>query len=137
MAGFYESMAAMTRDLLKSDSQGGLGQGKITLTRVTPGTPDPLEPWEPVAPTTQTEELRGAVRGVDARLVGTEVGGTVIRAGGAVILASDRVAICAPPKMEYTAGDVLSVDGVPVHVIAVERTPAAGVAAAVKFIIRG
>lgn len=130
MADFYSQMAAMSRDLLKPTSQGGLGQGEIKLTRITHGEPNPNAPWEPVEPTTQTETLRGAVRGVSKELIGTEVGGTVI-------LASDRQAICEVPKMQYTAGDVLSVDGVPVHIIAFERIPAAGVTSAVRFTIRG
>lgn len=130
MADFYADMAAMANDLLAPTSQGGLGQGAIALTRVTPGTPDPIKPWEPVEPTTQTETLKGAVRGVSQRLIGTEI-------GGVAILASDRQAICTVPAMQYQAGDVLSVDGVPVHILAFERIPAAGVASAVKFIIRG
>jgi len=130
MADFYAEMAAMTRDLLKPTSQGGLGQGTITLTRVTPGTPDPNAPWEPVEPITQTIPIEGAVRGVSKELVGVEVGGTVL-------LASDRVAICEPPSIEYTAGDVLALDGVPVHVIMVEKIPAIGVTSAVRFTIRG
>ena len=77
-----------------------------------------------------TETLKGAARGVDSRLVGTEV-------GGAVILATDKQIICAPPAMQYQAGDTLSIDGVPVHVIAVEKIHAAGVTSAVKFIVRG
>lgn len=130
MADFYDDMAKMARGLLAPTSQGGLGQGTITLTRSTPGTPDPEAPWESVEPTTQTEVLRGAVRGVSKELVGTEVGGTVI-------LAADLVAVCEVPSMTYTAGDVLTVDGVPVHIIAFERIPAAGVASAVRFTIRG
>lgn len=126
---FYDDMAKMARELLAPDTQGGLGQGSITLTRSTPGTPDPAEPWKPVAPTPQTATIRGAVRGISKELVGTEVGGTVL-------LASDRQAICEVPSIEYTAGDVLAVDGVPVHVIAVEKIPAAGTVSAVRFIIR-
>ncbi|WP_313237886.1 hypothetical protein [Delftia acidovorans] len=129
MADFYSEMAAMTRDLLAPTSQGGLGQGEIVLTRKTPGTPGP-NPWDPVEPVTQSETLRGAVRGVSQRLVGTEMGGTVI-------LASDRQAICEVPQMQHQAGDTLSVDGVPVHIIAFERIPAAGTTSAVRFTIRG
>lgn len=129
MADFYSEMAAMTRGLLAPTSQGGLGQGEIVLTRKTPGTPGP-NPWEPVEPVMQAETLRGAVRGVSQRLVGTEMGGTVI-------LASDRQAICEVPTLQYQAGDVLSVDGVPVNILGVQRIPAAGIAAAVKFVIRG
>ena len=130
MADFYESMAQMASELLAPTSQGGLGQGVIILARSTPGTPNPNAPWEPVTPTVTTETLKGAARGVDSRLVGTEV-------GGAVILATDKQIICAPPVMQYQAGDTLSIDGVPVHVIAVEKIPAAGVTSAVKFIVRG
>ncbi|HSH83588.1 MAG TPA: hypothetical protein VK979_00295 [Guyparkeria sp.] len=129
MADFYSEMATMARDLLAPTSQNGLGQGTITLTRTSPGTPGP-NPWDPVAPVTQTVTIRGAVRGISKELVGTEVGGTVL-------LASDRQAICEVPPIDYTAGDVLSVDGVPVHVIAVEKIPAAGVTSAVRFTIRG
>jgi len=130
MADFYAEMAAMTRDLLKPTSQGGLGQGVITLTRVTPGTPNPDEPWEPVEPITQTIPIEGAVRGISKELVGVEVGGTVL-------LTSDRQAICEVPSIEYTAGDVLNIDGKPVTVLAMEKIPAAGITAAVRFIIRG
>lgn len=130
MADFYADMAQMASELLAPTNQGGLGQGVIALVRSTPGTPNPNAPWEPVTPTVTTETLKGAARGVDSRLVGTEV-------GGAVILATDRQVICAPPAMQCHAGDTLSIDGVPVHVIAVEKIPAAGVTSAVKFIVRG
>lgn len=130
MADIYTRLQDTTRRLLRPAAQGGLGQGVIVLTRKTPGVPNPAAPWEPVVPVIQSEPLRGAVRGVSKQLVGTEAGGTVI-------LASDRQAVCEVPRLQYTAGDVLSVDGVPVHIIAFERIPAAGTAAAVRFTIRG
>ncbi len=130
MADFYADMAKMARGLLAPTSQGGLGQGVITLTQSTPGTPDPLEPWKPVTPTTQTITLRGAGRGGAARLGGPE-------GGGAVLLATDRQAITEVPPIEYTAGDTLTVDGVGMKILAVERIPAAGTPSAVKFFIRG
>ncbi|MBU4609139.1 hypothetical protein IMZ29_00790 [Achromobacter sp. GG226] len=126
---FYDQMQAMARDLLKPDSQGGLGQGSITLTHETAGTPG-ANPWDPVTPTRQTVPVRGAVRGVSKELVGTEVGGTVI-------VASDRMATCEVPSIEYAPGDVLTVDGVPVTIIGFTKIPAAGTPAAVRFIIRG
>lgn len=129
MADFYAEMAQMARDLLAPTSQGGLGQGVLELTRVTPGVPDSDQPWLPVQPVRQTVPIRGAVRGISAELVGANMNGTVL-------VASDRQAICEVPAIEYTAGDVLTVDGVPVHVIAVENIPAAGVTSAVRFIIR-
>lgn len=130
MADFYAEMAEMSRNLLAPTNAGGLGQGEIILTRTIKGVIDPATPWIPPVNTTQSEQIRGAVRGVDRRLVGVEVGGTVI-------LASDRTAITEVPAMTYTAGDTLSVDGVPVHVISVEKLPAAGITSAVKFLIRG
>lgn len=127
---FYDDLAAMASELLAPTSSGGLGQGVIQLIRVTPGVVDPDKPWLPVQPTEQTETLNGAVKGVSSKLVGTEV-------GSAVILASDREAICAAPAMQYQAGDILSVDGVRVAVLSVERIPAAGTVSAVKFLVRG
>lgn len=130
MADFYEDMANVTRELLAPTSQNGLGQGQVVLSRKIPGTPDSDAPWIPVEDTFERETLRAAVRGVSKELVGTEAGSTVI-------LASDRQAICAPISMGYTAGDTLIIDDTPVHIIAVQNIPAAGIVSAVRFIIRG
>lgn len=130
MADFYQSMQQMARDLLAPTSQNGLGQGEISLTRIIKGAPNPSAPWIPPVDTTESETIRGAVRGVSKELIGTEVGGTVI-------VASDRQAICEVPKQPYTAGDILSVDGVPVHILSVTNIPAAGITSAVRFLIRG
>lgn len=127
---FYSQMADMARGLLAPTSVGGLGQGEIVLTRTIKGTPDPSAPWIPPVDTTESQTIRGAVRGVSKELVGTEV-------GGAVIVASDRQAITEVPRQPYTAGDILSVDGVPVHILSVTNIPAAGVTSAVRFLIRG
>jgi len=128
MADFYQQLQQMARGLLAPTSQGGLGQGQIVLTRIIKGVP-PNE-WTAAVDTTESEPIRGAVRGVSKELIGAEV-------GGAVILASDRQAICEVPSQPYTAGDILSIDGVPVHILSVTNIPAAGVTSAVKFIIRG
>lgn len=129
MGDLYSQMAAVAAQLLAPTSQNGLGQGTIILSHSVPGTQG-ANPWDPVTPTITTETLKGAARGVDKKLVGTEV-------GGQVILASDRQVICAPPSIQYTAGDTLSIDGKPVHILSVESIPAAGVASAVRFLIRG
>lgn len=128
MPDIYTQMAAVAAQMLAPTSAGGLGQGQIVLSHATAGTPG-ANPWEPVEPTITTETLKGAARGVDSRLVGTEVGGTVV-------LASDKQVTCAPPAIAYTAGDTLTIDGVPMHIIAVEKLPAAGTTVAVKFIVR-
>ena len=127
---FYEDMANVTRELLAPTSQNGLGQGNVVLSRKIPGTPDEDQPWLPAEDTFERETLRAAVRGVSKELVGTEAGSTVI-------LASDRQAICAVPAMGYTAGDTLIIDDIPVHIVAVQNIPAAGITSAIRFIIRG
>lgn len=129
MSDIYTDMAKVAQDLLAPTSSNGLGQGSITITHIHPGTPDLAQPWVPVAPQTITQTLRGAVRGVSMRLVGSEVGGTII-------LASDRVATTEAPTIEYKAGDQMVVDGKAVQVLSVEKIPAAGTTVAVKWIIR-
>lgn len=120
----------MARGLLKPDAAGGLGQGTIVLSHKTAGAVNPAEPWTPVGPAVATEQLRGAVRGIDRELVGTEAGGTVL-------LATDRQAICEVPTIPCEPGDVLTVDGIAMHILSVEKIPAAGTTAAVRFILRG
>lgn len=126
---FYSDMGKFVQDILAPTSQNGLGQGELKLTRVTPGTPNPLEPWKPVQPQTTTQTLKGAVRGVDSKLVGTE-------RNGAVLLSSDLVAITEVPSIDYEAGDVFSIDGKEVTVLDVEPIPAAGIRSAVKWFLR-
>lgn len=129
MSDFYQSMQQMARDLLAPTNAGGLGQGTLVLTSITPGTPDPTKPWEPVTPQTTKQTLLGAVKGVSSKLIGVEAGGTVI-------VSTDREAITEVPNIAYKAGDLFSVDGKDVRVISVQPIPAAGVASAVKWIIR-
>ena len=129
MADFYADVADMARDLLKPTSLGGLGQGYLTISREGPYTPGP-NPWDPVVPGERVvEKLDGAVRGIDKRMIGTEV-------GSVVLMASDLQAICAVPVLIWQPGDTFAVDGKPVQVIAIENIPAAGTPAAVRFIIR-
>lgn len=126
---FYEDMANMARELLSPASQNGLGQGHLTISREGESTPGP-HPWDPVVPGERiVEKLDGAVRGIDKRMVGTEV-------GSVVLMASDLQAICAVPVMTWQPGDTFAVDGKPVHVVAMENIPAAGTPSAVRFIIR-
>jgi hypothetical protein len=129
MSDFYQDMQKMARDLLAPTSSNGLGQGTLVLTSITPGTPDPTKPWEPVTPQTTTLTLRGAVKGVSSKLIGVEVGGTVI-------VATDKEAITEVPSIAYKAGDLFSVDGKEVRVLSVQPLPAAGTACAVRWVIR-
>jgi len=127
---FYDQMQDMVRDLLKPDTDGGLGQGVIKIQRTSPGTPDPLNPYAPVTPVISESTIKGAVRGVDAKLVGTQAGETVL-------LSTDRVVITEALATPYKAGDTLTIDGRAVSILAVENIPAAGTVAAVRFTVRG
>lgn len=127
--GFYDDMAAMARDLLAPTSQNGLGQGVITLNRVSGSAPG-ANPWDPSTPVTTSETIRGAAKGISKQLIGTEAGGTVL-------LATDLEVISEVPKMGYQPGDTLSIDGRPLIILHYSNIPAAGVAAAVRFIVRG
>lgn len=149
MAGFYDEMADMARELLAPESAGGLGQGLITVIRTEQSEPPPdwptWEPWEGIE-TTKTYLLRGAVSGVSKELV-----------DGITILASDQMLICADwmalistqagdedPNTSNTevpfdlaVPDVVNVDGMPFTTLQRVPIPGAGVKAAHKFIIRG
>lgn len=125
MAGFYDDMSAMVADLLAPETTGGLGQGTVTLTRTTAGTPDPAAPWDPVAGTTETVPLLAAVRGAGREWV-----------DGETILATDLQAIIAVPEIMPVPADVVTVDGRALTVIRVQRIPEAGTTVAVRIFMR-
>lgn len=130
MADFYSEMAQTARELLAPTSQGGLGQGTITLVRYVAG-PAPTNPWDAPSPSTpQVTALDGAARGVGKELIGAPV-----ETGGQIV-ATDLQVIVAPWGGAYDPGDVLKIDGVPVTVLKVENIPAAGTVCAVKFVAR-
>ena len=54
---FYDDMQQVARDLLAPDTAGGLGQGAITIKRLTMPEPDPAQPWVPVVPVETTEDV--------------------------------------------------------------------------------
>jgi hypothetical protein len=124
-------MAGVSKRLLRPTSQNGLGQGKIELVRLTPGTP-PVNPWDPpTAPTLTKTTLNGAATGVGKELVGTPV------AVGNAIVATDLSVIVAPWGGAYDPADKLELDGKPVTILKVENIPAVGTVSAIRFIVRG
>lgn len=132
MADFYSDMRAFANEILAPTSQGGLGQGVIKLVRYTPAAPDPNEPWKPPSNPTRTETLlKGAARGVSKELIGAET------APGVQIKATDLTLIVAPWGSTYDAADVIEIDGKPVTVLRYDNIPAAGIVAAIRFIVRG
>lgn len=97
---FYADMAQVAADLLKPDSEGGLGQGKITIVRVTPGTPNPVEEWLPVAPVLTTEDV-DQIGNIKAEYVDR---GTII--------VTDRAYMITPVKAFTVApGDLVRIGG--------------------------
>lgn len=127
MGGFYDDMASMVADVLAPKAAGGLGQGTVTLTRMTSGTPDPAAPWDhPTVPaTTETVPLLSAVRGAGREWV-----------DGETILATDLQAIIAVPAIMPAPGDVVTRDGDPLTVTRVQRIPEAGTTVAVRIFMR-
>ncbi len=132
MADLYTRMAGVSKRLLAPTAQGGLGQGKIELVRLTPAATDPEKPWlPPGAPTRAVTPLDGAARGVGKELVGTPV------ENGSAIVATDLVVIVAPWGGSVQPGDILELDGVAVNtILKIENIPAVGTVSAVRFIVR-
>lgn len=115
---FYDDMQAMARDLLKPDTDGGLGQGAITIVRLAPGEPNPNAPWEPVEPTRTAENVDQIG---EAKAEYTQ-GGTII--------VTDYAYMTVPTSSFTTQpGDFVERDGVAVGtVVHAENYPPHGVA---------
>lgn len=129
MADIYRDGDKLAKQMLKSSSKGGFGQGTIVLVRATKGQPDPANPFAPVSDILKKETIGGAARGVSEKLVGLQV-------GDAVLVATDLQMIATVPKMGYAAGDTMTLDGVPITILHIEKIPAAGFTSAIKFFMR-
>lgn len=129
---FFAELAALTRDLLRPDTEGGIGaaQGSIVLKRITPGTPNSEEPWVPVEPTTETQVLRAHSFGVPQKFV-----------DGVTILTGDQYVISEVPALDWKQGEdgavvCIELDGIDWQVVGAQDIPSAGTRAAVKFMVR-
>lgn len=130
---FYQEMQDMVKDLLKPDTEGGLGQVTAVLVRVTPGAVDPARPECEVASDVQRETLRAAVSGPGKY------------ADGVTILTTDIKVVCAvPERIDWRLPEApsrvalyLELDSRRVTIISVKGIPAIGTPAAVEFIARG
>lgn len=130
---FWADMQAMVSDLLRPDTEGGLGQVTIELTRTVPGVVDPDRDWEAVPPTSvETEQLLAAASGADEYADGTTVLKTDLRIVSAVPTINWRM-----PVEGEAARLSLTLDGRPVEIIRVRGMPPVGVPVAVEFIARG
>jgi hypothetical protein len=100
-------------------------QGAVTLTR-TPTTPG-ANPWDPPTPGTPVVyTLDAVVRAVEDKFV-----------DGTTVYATDRQVMCGVLPVEIMPGDTLAIDGKAVTIVKTMRIPAAGVAVAWRFIVRG
>lgn len=108
--GFYEDMQGVATDLLTE-----FAQGQVTITRVTPGTPDPDAPWVPVEPTTETVTLAAAVKRVEQRFV-----------NGTTVVGTEDQAMFAVPGFEPDMACEFTVDGRRRILKDLIRIPAAG-----------
>ena len=93
--GFYDEMRGVADELL-----GEFAQGTVTLTKVTPGTPDPAQPWVPTEPTTETATLAATVRRVEQKYV-----------DGTLIVGTEDQLMFAVPAFVPDMACELSVDG--------------------------
>lgn len=124
-------MAKMARDVLKPSNQGGLGArtGSIAYVRYVPGSA-PVNPWDaPGEPTRTKLAVRAHSFGISKQLVGTQI-------DNATLVATDLYVICERIPDGYQPADVIEIDGKEVTILSVTRIPAAGIASAVKFIVR-
>lgn len=116
---FYDDMADMVQDVLMPAAAGGLGQGVVSLKRVTVGTP-PNE-WTPGPETVQTWPLKAAVKRVHQRY---ENGVLIVETG-------DMVTFAVPATVPVIT-DRLVIDGVERVITNLTRVPAAGTVVAWK-----
>jgi hypothetical protein len=102
MMSFYADMQAMVSDLLAPDA---LGQGSITIARLTAGPSLPDQPWLSVEPMRE-EWTVNQIGMTKAEYVN---GGTVIK--------TDLAYMTEPPAAQTRPGDVVEHDGVQVGTV--------------------
>jgi hypothetical protein len=120
--GFYDEMQEMATELLAPEASGGLGQGSVTLKRITPGTPNADQPWLPVAPTTESWALGASVRRQHYRYVS----GTLVAETG------DIVVFSTPSGVTPMLSDQLIIDGSAREMSELTPIPGAGTVVAWK-----
>ena len=119
MAGFYDEMADMVQEMLLPDAQGGMGQGTVSLKRIstTPG----ANPWDPPTETSTTYPLKAAVKRLHQRY---ENGVLVVQTGDMVTF--------AVPEVVPIITDLLVIDGAERAITNLTPIPPAGTVVAYK-----
>lgn len=135
---FFEEMQQMARELLAPTSQGGFGQGRVVLVRNPPAVANPAGDWEePGRPSPLREVVGASVSGaLPAGQQSQEYG------DGVVILSTDlKVLTAVPQEVDWRMdpkGVVLEleIDGKLMTVLRSKGIMAAGIPAAIEFIVR-
>lgn len=117
--GFYDDMAAMVQDLLLPDTEGGLGQGSVSLKRV--ATTAGPNPWDPPVETSQTYPLKAAVKRLHQRYE-----------GGVLIVETGDMVTFAVPDVVPALTDTLVIDGKERAITNLTPVPGAGTVVAWK-----
>lgn len=117
--GFYDDMAAMVQDLLLPDTEGGLGQGSVSLKRVT--TTAGPNPWDPPTETAVTYPLKAAVSRLHQRYE-----------NGVLIVETGDMVTFAVPDVVPALTDTLVIDGKERAITNLTPIPGAGQAVAWK-----
>lgn len=123
---FYADMQAMVKDLLKSDSEGGLGQGEIYFIR-----------RYKVAGSSKLD--LPVVSDIREPVVGA-VTGAAKWADGKTILETDYACTTSVPAVDWLPNDesttLIEIDGKEYTVVETKTLPPAGTSAAVRFFLR-
>lgn len=115
---FYDDMRAVADELLTE-----FAQGTVTLTRTTQTAA--ANAWDAPTESDESETLSAVVRGVTAQFV-----------DGQEILATDLMATIKVPATEPALADVVTIDGVPMTILRIDRIPAAGTVSAYRLFLR-
>lgn len=119
--GFYDEMADMVLEVLMPDADGGLGQGVVSLKRVTTAPSDPDTPWIPGAEAVTTYPLKAAVKRLHQRYE-----------GGVLIVQTGDMVTFAVPEVVPSITDKLVIDGVERAITNLTPVPGAGTVVAWK-----
>lgn len=115
--GFYDDMGAMVQELLLPDAQGGLGQGTVTLRRITTEMIDPEQDWLGNKDFDRLYRLKAAGSILHQRY---ERGVLIIETGMMLIVSSTMTLVeengvaVAPQEVPFSVSndDILEVNGV-------------------------
>jgi len=136
---FYSDMADMVQELLAPEDEDGLGQGTVTLKRVTT-TPGENE-WDPPTETSQVWLLSGAATRVDQRyengaLIVATVDIVTFATTGKLMMVDDvPVVPPVPETITPVITDTLVIDGRERAITSLKPTPSAGTVVAWRAVV--